>query len=167
MSDDTTQSHDVVVNRVFNAPVEQVWDAWVDPEKVRQWWGPTGFTCPSAEMDVRVGGASLVCMRAPAEFGGQDMYSLWSYTQIEPMQRIEYIHNLADAQGNRIEPTEIGLPADFPPDVHNVITFTSHEGDKTEVNIVEYGYPSQQWHDMSRQGLEQCLDKMDAMFAAA
>lgn len=38
--------HNVVVTRVFEAPVEKVWNAWVEPEMVMQWWGPIGFTCP-------------------------------------------------------------------------------------------------------------------------
>lgn len=156
--------HDVVVTRVFDVPVAQVWDAWVQPELVMQWWGPTGFTCPSAAMDFREGGTSLVCMRAPQEFGGQDMYSAWAYTAIVPQQRIEYIHNLADAQGNAVDPTQIGLPADFPADVRNEITFTPLEAGGTRIDITEYGYPSAQWHDMSKQGLEQCLDKMAALF---
>ena len=69
------KKRDLVVTRVFGAPVEQAWKAWVDPEYVMQWWGPEGFTCPVAKMDFREGGTSLVCMRAPKEFGGQDMYN--------------------------------------------------------------------------------------------
>jgi len=65
-------THDLAVTRVLDAPVEEAWRAWTEPERVRRWWGPTGFTSPSADMDVRVGGTSLVCMRAPAEYGGQD-----------------------------------------------------------------------------------------------
>ncbi|MCB0084547.1 MAG: SRPBCC domain-containing protein [Caldilineaceae bacterium] len=29
---------------------------WTDPDQVKQWYGPTGFTVPVANMDVRVGG---------------------------------------------------------------------------------------------------------------
>jgi uncharacterized protein YndB with AHSA1/START domain len=64
-----------------------------------QWWGPHRFTARSAKMDFREGGTSLVCMRAPKEFGGQDMYSTWAYKKIVPMQSIEFIHNLADKDG--------------------------------------------------------------------
>ena len=79
-TNDHTQTFDVVVTRIFDAPVEEVWKAWSDPEYVKRWWGPAGFTSPSAEMDFRVGGASLVCIRAQAEYGGQDMYHTWTYT---------------------------------------------------------------------------------------
>jgi len=77
----------MVLTRTFDAPLEKVWQAWSDAELVKQWWGPQGFTCPVADMDFREGGTSLVCMRAPAEYGGQDMYNTWTYTKIMPMQR--------------------------------------------------------------------------------
>ena len=68
------ETYDVVVARVLDAPIEEAWKAWSDPEYVTRWWGPTGFTSPLARMDFRVGGSSLVCMRALAEYGGQNMY---------------------------------------------------------------------------------------------
>lgn len=54
---------DIVVRRVFEAPLERVWKAWSDSEAVKQWWGPDYFTCPRAEMDFREG-TPVVCMRA-------------------------------------------------------------------------------------------------------
>ena len=129
-------------------------------EQVRQWWGPKGFTCPLAEMDFREGGASLVCMRAPKEYGGQDMYSTWTYTKIVPNERIEYTFNFADKDGNKLSPAQAGIPAGVPEDGHHVITFKDLGGNKTEMTMTEYGYTTDQAYDMSKAGLEQCLDKM-------
>ncbi len=159
------EKHDLTVTRVFDAPVERVWKAWSEPELVKRWWGPDKFTCPSARMDFREGGTSIVCMRAPKEFGGHDMYSAWEYRAIAPRERIEYIHNLVDKDGKRIDPASLGLPADFPPDVRNVIAFKDLGDGRTEVTVSEYGYPSEKWVNLSRTGLEQCLDKMAALFA--
>lgn len=158
-----TKTRDLVVTRVFDAPVAQVWNAWRDPDLVMRWWGPEGFTSPMARMDFREGGTSLVCMSSP-QFG--DMYSTWHYVSIVPLQRIEYIHNLADKDGNTIDPVQAGMPADFPQDVRQVITFQPLGGDRTEMTVTEYGYPSDQWYELSKMGLEQCLDKMAAIFAA-
>lgn len=152
--------HDLVVTRVFDAPVEQVWNAWSDPEHVMRWWGPEGFTSPLAEMDFREGGTSLVCMRSP-EFG--DLYNIWTYREINPMERIEFIQNPADENGNKAEPTEIGMPPDFPMNVRNTVTFEVRD-DETEMTVTEYGYTSDQWFNQSKTGLEQCLDKMAASF---
>ena len=161
MSTEPTKRN-VVVTRVFDASVELVWKAWVEPEMVKQWWGPEGFTCPLAEMDFREGGTSLVCMRAPKEYGGQDMYSTWRYRNIVPAERIEYIHNLADKDGNPIDPTSIGMPADFPQDLRNLVAFKDVGNGKTELTVTEYDWPVGQMMEMSRMGMEQCLDKMAA-----
>jgi uncharacterized protein YndB with AHSA1/START domain len=109
-TNDNPQTFDVVISRVFDAPLEEVWKAWSDPEYVTQWWGPTGFTSPSAEMDFRVGGASLVCMRAPADYGGQDTYHTWTYTRIDPHERIEFVSNFAEEDATHLDPAAMGLP---------------------------------------------------------
>jgi uncharacterized protein YndB with AHSA1/START domain len=132
-----------------------------------RWWGPTGFTSPLARMDFREGGASLVCMRAPQEFGGQDYYNTWAYTKIVPMQYIEFIQNFADKDGNRIAPADAGLPPTIPQDVRNTVVFTTLDGGKTEMTVTEFGYESDQELELSKAGLEQCLDKMAASFAEA
>ena len=79
-----SDTFDVVVSRTFPVPPDQVWRAWDESDLVKQWWGPTGFSCPVADVDLRVGGRTLVAMRAPAEFGGGDMYSTWTYTEVVP-----------------------------------------------------------------------------------
>jgi uncharacterized protein YndB with AHSA1/START domain len=158
------QTRNVVVTRIFDAPVEQVWKAWSDSEQVRRWWGPRGFTSPSAEMDFREGGTSLVCMRAPAEYGGQDMYNTWAYTKIIPLERIEFINKFADQNGAQLDPAQMPMPPGVPPEVPHVITFKSIGGGRTEMTVTEYGYTTDQAHDVSKGGLEECLDKMAESF---
>ncbi len=158
-STQATEKRELVVTRVFDAPVEQVWKAWSDPEYVVQWWGPEGFTSPLAKMDFREGGTSLVCMRSPE---GQDFYNIWTYREIVPMQRIEFIQNVSNEDGKKVDPVEVGLPPDIPRDVPHVVTFKAVGDNKTEMTVTEYGYTSDQMVDISKAGLEQCLDKMAA-----
>jgi uncharacterized protein YndB with AHSA1/START domain len=157
------EEHDVVVTRVFDAPLERVWRAWGDPADVRRWWGPAGFSCTLAQMDFRAGGTSLVCMRAPAEFGGGDLYNTWAYRTIVPMQRFEYVQKFTDQAGQALNPAEVGLPAGIPSEVLNVNVFRELTGRRTELTITEYGYGNPEVRDRSRSGLEQCLDKLAAL----
>lgn len=158
MPNDRTQ--DLIVTRVFDAPISEVWQAWVEPKQIKQWWGPTGFSCPLAKIDFRLGGTSLVGMRAPKELGGQDQYSLWQYTKIVPMERIEYTFSFADSDGNKIDPAAAGLPPGVVKEQHHVVTFKTIGTTKTELTVTERDWPVGQMMDMSRLGLEQCLDKM-------
>jgi uncharacterized protein YndB with AHSA1/START domain len=162
MADNNVEKKDLIVTRFFDAPLEQVWKAWSDPEYVMQWWGPTGFTAPVARIDFREGGTSLVCMRSPE---GQDLYNTWTYRKIVPMERIEFVQRFSDKDGKTVELAEMGLPPDIPREVPHVVTFEARGDGRTEMIVTEYGYTSDQIVDISRAGMEQCLDKMAAIFA--
>jgi len=154
---------DLTFTRTFDAPIEKVWQAWQDPELVKQWWGPDGFTAPLAQMDFREGGISLVCMESP-DFGKH--FSTWHYQKIVPMQRIEYVHNLADEHGGKIDPASVGMPPDFPQDQLHAVTFKALGDGQTELTVIEHGWTEGQMMEMSRMGMEQCLDKMAMCLAA-
>ncbi len=161
MSNDT-HKHDLVINRTFNAPVEQVWQAWTDGATLQKWWGPEGFTCPLARLDVREGGTSLVAMRSP-EHGTH--YSTWHYQQIVPQERLDFIHNLADENGNKVDPAMMGMPPDFPQDQRQTVTFKALDDGKTALTVTEYGWTPGQMMEFSRLGMVQCLDKLAALLA--
>lgn len=156
------KKRNLVISRVFDAPLEQVWKAWVDPQLIMQWWGPNGFTSPLARIDFREGGTSLVCMSSP-QFG--DLYNAWHYQEIVPMKRIDYTQYLTDKDGNIIDPTSVGVSPDFPQGIRSVNTFKALGEDKTELVVTEYDWTEGQMMEMSKLGMEQCLDKMAALFA--
>jgi uncharacterized protein YndB with AHSA1/START domain len=103
-------------------------------------------------------------MRAPAEYGGQDMYHTWTYTRIDPYERIEFVSNFADEDGTHLDPAAMGVPPGVPHDVPHVVTFEARGDDGTEMTVTEHGYMTEQARDLSRAGMEQCLDKMAAIF---
>ena len=159
------EKRDLVITRLFDAPVEQVWKAWTDPEYVTRWWGPTGFTSPSCKIDFREGGKFLFHMRAPKEFqGGQDFYTAGVYKKIVPLKLIEFSQGLADKDGNRIDPATMGMPADFPKEIPSALAF-KQVGDRTELTATEYGWTVGQMRDMSEAGMNQCLDKLAEVLA--
>src|ERR671916_331464 len=68
MPDSATQSdRHIAIVRTFDAPPEQVWQAWSDPAQVAQWWGPEGFDIPadSVAVDLRAGGRFDLLMVDP------------------------------------------------------------------------------------------------------
>jgi len=56
MTAETT--YELAISRVFDAPRELVYQAFVDPDQLAQWFGPVGFTVPreTVAIDARVGG---------------------------------------------------------------------------------------------------------------
>ena len=51
------------ITRVLNATREEVFEAWTDPENVKQWMCPGDASVPVVELDVRVGGAFRIDMQ--------------------------------------------------------------------------------------------------------
>src|SRR6266478_9683831 len=55
-SRETQSKREYILTHVFDAPRDLVWKAFTDPEHMKRWWGPKGFTVRAAEMDFRPGG---------------------------------------------------------------------------------------------------------------
>ncbi|UPZ13994.1 SRPBCC family protein [Flavobacterium humidisoli] len=61
----TTSDSEIVTTRVLNFPQELVFKAWSNPEHLKNWWGPKGFTNTFHEFDFRVGGIWKFTMHGP------------------------------------------------------------------------------------------------------
>lgn len=61
----TTPDQEIVSSRIFNAPRELVFRAWAEPDHLKNWWGPAGFTNTFNEFDFRVGGKWSFVMHGP------------------------------------------------------------------------------------------------------
>ena len=67
-----------IITRTFEAPRALVWKAWTERERLRQWFGPKGFTMTDAKLDLRPGGTLHYCLRAP---DGKEMWGRFVYRQ--------------------------------------------------------------------------------------
>jgi len=161
LTKDMTKPYMLIITRVFDAPVEKVWQAWVEPEMIKKWWGPKNFTVPVIEIDFREGGTSLVSMQAPEEMGGFILYNTWEYTKIIQNKRLEFTLRFTDKDRKVLSPQDVGLPEGVPLEVPHVLTFKD-VGGKTEIEYSEYGYKTHQVVEISKAGLEEVLDKMAA-----
>ena len=54
------------------------------------------------------------------------------------------------------------MPADFPQDIRNLVTFKDLGKGKTELTVTEYDWTVGHMMELSKMGMEQCLDKMAA-----
>jgi hypothetical protein len=102
-------------------------------------------------------------MKAPKEMGGQEFYSIWEYVKIIPLKTIEFIQSSCDKDGNKTDPTKLGMPPDFPLDIKTVVTFKEVANGKTEIAVTEYA-DFDTISNLAQIGLEQSPDKMAAIF---
>jgi uncharacterized protein YndB with AHSA1/START domain len=87
------ESSEIVLTRVYDAPVKAVWDAWTDPAQVAKWWGPRGFTLTTHRKDLRVGGHWAYTMHGP---DGTDYENEATYHKVEEYSRLVYDHGVSD-----------------------------------------------------------------------
>lgn len=97
---------EILITRVFDAPRAQVFDAWTDPKRIAQWWGPRGFTTTIAEMDVRPGGIWRFVMHGP---DGVDYPNRVVYDEVVKPERLIYMHG-SDSED---EPGQFQVTATF------------------------------------------------------
>jgi len=85
----STKDREIVLTKKLNAPVELVWEAWIKPEHIIQWWGPNGFTNTINTMDVKPGGEWNLIMHGP---DGTDYKNKSFFKEIIPFKKIVYEH---------------------------------------------------------------------------
>ena len=76
----------LTLRRVLPATPEEVFDAWTNPDSVRQWLCPFDTVVSRADMDVRVGGKYRVDMK-----GAEKTYDhAGQYLEIDPPRRLVF-----------------------------------------------------------------------------
>jgi uncharacterized protein YndB with AHSA1/START domain len=133
----------VRIERTFDAPAEDVFDAWTSEEVIRRWFVPAqGWQEPSAEVDLRVGGTVRVVMRdpscAPVEASGE-------YTEIDRPNRLAFTWTFDDDPANQqlIE-----------------IEFTERDGTTTVV-FVNSNISEERRRDAQDDGWSTCFDNLE------
>lgn len=89
------QPNEIYIERIYDAPVAAVWDAWTVPAKVEKWWGPRGFTLTTHSKDLRPGGHWHYTMHGP---DGTDYPNKTVYHEVVPRQKLVYDHGANDTQ---------------------------------------------------------------------
>ncbi len=110
------KSNELHLTRVYDAPVQAVWDAWTDLDQVAQWWGPRGFTITTHHKDLRPGGTWKYTMHGP---DGVDYPNITLYHEVEPGAKLVYDH---------------GATEDRPPLFRVTVTFSDVKG-KTKMDM--------------------------------
>jgi len=137
----------VNLNRVIAAPREAVFRAWTDPDELRRWWGPPGFSCPSAEIDLRVGGRYRIAMQPPE---GDVFYLSGTFKVIEPPSRLVY--------------SWAWEGADSPAETLVAVEFRTR-GQATEIVLSHTLFADAAVRDRHAQGWDGCLGRLAGLFS--
>ena len=83
------KSNEIRIIRIYDAPVQAVWEAWTDPEQVAKWWGPRGFTITTHSKDLKAGSHWDYTMHGP---DGTDYPNTTKYFEVIPLAKLVYDH---------------------------------------------------------------------------
>jgi len=122
----TVEERDIALERTFDAPRQQVFEAFTDPEKVVKWWGPNGWVTEVRKMEVKPGGMWHYCMHGPE---GKESWGKAVYHEVHVPERLKYTDSFADAEGNTIKDM---------PETAVTIDFVDFEGKTRLVSRVEF-----------------------------
>ena len=90
----TPTEREIHVERMFDAPREQVWAAFTDPKLIPEWWGPTTVV---DHMDVRAGGSwRFVGHNAD----GSELAFRGTYREVTPPERIVQTFEMEGPRGS-------------------------------------------------------------------
>jgi uncharacterized protein YndB with AHSA1/START domain len=146
INSETVRDREITYVRVFDAPRETVWSAWSEPEHVKQWWGPSGFTNTFHEFDFRPGGHWRFIMHAP---NGMDFQNHNLFVEIRQPELIVMDH---------VEEPRFRMTAVF-----------EDLGDKTKITfrqVFESAEACEQVKPYAIPGAHQTFDKLSGHLAA-
>ncbi len=114
----------VKLHRVFKAPPERVYKAFIDPAAMCKWLPPNGFTGTMHQMDAKVGGTYKMSF---TNFSNGQSHSFGGkFIEMVPGEKLKYIDQFDDPN--------------LPGTISVSITFKKVVGG-TEMNVIQDGIP--------------------------
>jgi uncharacterized protein YndB with AHSA1/START domain len=137
------------LERVLPAPPARVFEAMTDPTELAKWWGPHGFSSPSLELDLRVGGAYRIAMQPPE---GDLFYLRGEFREVEPSVRLSYTFEWEEPDLD---------------DQETVVTIALRNlGGSTELVFDQGPFATEARHALHEGGWTDGLDKLEALLAS-
>ncbi len=139
------------ITRTFSSPREIVFQAWTDPEEMKKWFCPAGFTVPSVDVDLRVGGKYRLAMKSPE---GRVFDHYGTYREIRPPVKLVYTWILdgQSCDGGESAAGETLVTVEF-----------RDLGGSTELALTHEFFPDENTRENHRWGWNGCLDHLAAI----
>ena len=138
------------MKRILPAHRPLVFKACTEPEELAKWWGPRGFTAPSVEVDLRVGGGYRIAMQPP---DGELFYLSGEFREVDAPAQLSYTFRWEDPD---------------PDDQETVVTLTFRDlGDSTELVFTQRAFATEARRALHEQGWTDGLDRLQGLMSPA
>ena len=78
---------DLVLERTVPVAPERVWEAWTEPELLKQWFTPAPWKTVDVDIDVRPGGRCVTTMESPE---GEQFPNAGCYLEVRPNELLVF-----------------------------------------------------------------------------
>jgi uncharacterized protein YndB with AHSA1/START domain len=143
---------ELIITRDLNAPREQVFAAWTDPERASIWWAPAAFTLLRCEMDVRPGGQWLRSMKSAS---GAVYVKHGVYREVTAPEKLSFTYNTEDEKGV------------VDPETVVTITLVDLGDDRTRLTLHHTGFETAPSRDDHGGGWSGAMDRLTIFCAPA
>jgi uncharacterized protein YndB with AHSA1/START domain len=162
MTTDADTKQRVTLERLFRAPIADVWELWTTKDGIESWWGPGGFRVTVQKLDLRVGGELLYTMTAvgaeqikaveQAGMPASNRHRI-TFTNVVHEKRLDYLHRVDFIPGK--EPYDLA---------HSVELFQGAGG--VEMLLSFEAMHDAFWTQQAKTGWENELDKLGKALAS-
>ncbi len=128
LENETSQRDVFVINRSFDATIENVYQMWIDPDKFVQWMGPNGAAMSFLSQNIKEGGISLWSMT----LGDQAKYGQLKYQKIGPPELLVYTQNFCDQEGHL---TKAPFSDTYPETLLTTVKLCKEDSQRTRVTV--------------------------------
>ena len=99
----------LTLKRSFSAPIEKVWEALTNEDKLKKWWSPVDMEASHISVDLKKDGVFRYCHKASdgKEFWGRGVYQI-----IEQPKFLSFLDTFTDSQGNPVPSSHYGIPGE-------------------------------------------------------
>lgn len=118
-----------VITRTLDAPRKLVWQAFTEAERLKEWFGPKGFTPDVSKIDLRPGGTYHYRLKGP---DGSTMWGKWVFREIIPQERLVTISSFSDENAGV---TRHPMAPTWPREMVSIFTFEDAGDGKTRITI--------------------------------
>lgn len=137
----------LIIERRLNAPIEKVWDAFTNPEVLKQWFTPPAMSNSFISTELKEGGLFRYCFKM--DEGGAEFWGRGIYAKIDAPNYLSYKDSFTDAEGNDVPPSYFGMQGDSIIETLVEFFFTSN-GDKTTLKMeAENPFEEKMTNDMT------------------
>ena len=143
----------VVIERVVDAPISQVWTMWTDPQHFAAWYGPSGATIGTVRFDLRPGGERIVAMTVQTPDGERTIWFTGEHVEIDEPHLLVYTEAMTEGDG--------GTPRT---PVTTVRIELTNETGQTRLLLTHHGVPAD---SPGATGWQMALDKLQAILTQA